>query len=182
MYCTYDEAGAALLIARGDPVATTKKASGKTTKSSSKTKSTEAAKKTARGRKASAAKKAGDNDAPTGEGPDGATTSVDRRAKRDRRESAGRRESADRRAQDVPVAKERRQVERRVKVSRRRQIDPTTCERDYTVDEIEFMSALDEYKRSSGRMFPTCSEVLEVLTKLGYRKRAEPEPSAEPGT
>jgi hypothetical protein len=36
--------------------------------------------------------------------------------------------------------------------------------------EIEFMHALDEYKRSSGRMFPTCSEILEVLMKLGYRK------------
>jgi hypothetical protein len=53
---------------------------------------------------------------------------------------------------------------------RRRQIDPTTCERDYSADEVEFMQALDEYKRKSGRMFPTCSEVLEVLRGLGYRK------------
>ena len=56
------------------------------------------------------------------------------------------------------------------KVSRRRQIDPTTCERDYSDDEVEFMHALDCYKRSSGRMFPTCSEVLEVLRGLGYAK------------
>jgi hypothetical protein len=55
-------------------------------------------------------------------------------------------------------------------VSRRRQIDPTTCERDYTPEEIEFMAALDEYKRRNGRMFPTCSEVLEVLKSLGYAK------------
>lgn len=54
--------------------------------------------------------------------------------------------------------------------ARRRQIDPTTCERDYSNDEIEFMNALDEYKRSSGRMFPTCSEILEVLRNLGYEK------------
>jgi hypothetical protein len=59
-------------------------------------------------------------------------------------------------------------LERRQKVNRRRQIDPTTCERDYTGDEIEFMNALDEYKRKSGRMFPTCSEVLEVVRSLGY--------------
>jgi hypothetical protein len=58
-------------------------------------------------------------------------------------------------------------------VNRRRQIDPTTCERDYTPDELEFMSALDVYKRTSGRMFPTCSEVLEVLVNLGYEKRSE---------
>jgi hypothetical protein len=61
-------------------------------------------------------------------------------------------------------------VERR---KRRRQIDPTTCERDYNGGEIEFMQAMDDYKRQSGRMFPTCSEILEVLMKLGYRKVAE---------
>ncbi len=53
---------------------------------------------------------------------------------------------------------------------RRRQIDPTTCEREYSDPEIQFMHAMDEYKRASGRMFPTCSEILEVLHKLGYRQ------------
>mgnify|MGYP003314597013 CR=1 FL=1 len=42
------------------------------------------------------------------------------------------------------------------------------CERDYSGDEIEFMQALDEYKRNNGRMFPTCSEILEVVRSLGY--------------
>lgn len=51
---------------------------------------------------------------------------------------------------------------------RRRHIDPTTCERDYSDREVEFMKAMDEYKQNSGRMFPTCSEVLEVLGGLGY--------------
>jgi hypothetical protein len=60
------------------------------------------------------------------------------------------------------------QLERRAKVQRRRQIDPTTCERDYSVEEVEFMNAMDEYKRKNGRMFPTCSEVLEVIRSLGY--------------
>ena len=63
-------------------------------------------------------------------------------------------------------------VERR-KVKRRRQIDPTTCERDYSAAEVEFMQAMDEYKQASGRMFPTCSEILEVLTNMGYRRVAE---------
>lgn len=58
----------------------------------------------------------------------------------------------------------------RVKQERRRHIDPTTCERDYSDDEILFMRAMDEYKRKSGRMFPTWSEVLEVLHALGYRR------------
>ena len=90
----------------------------------------------------------------------------------DRRDSGDRRSTSDRRTQSIPVAVERRTLQRRVKVNRRRQIDPTTCERDYTPDEIEFMSAMDEYKRRNGRMFPTCSEVLEVVKLLGYEKRS----------
>ena len=64
-------------------------------------------------------------------------------------------------------------IDRR-KQERRRQIDPTTCERDYSINEVEFMRAMDKYKRKSGRPFPTWSEVLEVLMSLGYRKVAEP--------
>ena len=68
---------------------------------------------------------------------------------------------------------EQRRPDRR-KVERRRQIDPTTCERDYTPDQVDFMKAMDLYKRRSGRQFPTWSEVLEVLENLGYRKVATP--------
>ena len=53
---------------------------------------------------------------------------------------------------------------------RRRFVDPTTSEREYTKAEVEFMLAMKEYKQSSGRMFPTWSEVLEVLRELGYEK------------
>ncbi len=53
---------------------------------------------------------------------------------------------------------------------RRRHVDPTTCEREYSASELEFMQAIQEYKQSSGRMFPTWSEVLEVLRDLGYKK------------
>lgn len=90
----------------------------------------------------------------------------------DRRAPKGRRKGERRNVETPPAVEERRKVERRVKVQRRRQIDPTTCERDYRDEEVEFMNALDQYKRTSGRMFPTCSEVLEVLRSLGYEKRA----------
>jgi hypothetical protein len=90
---------------------------------------------------------------------------IDRRIGHDRRKPSG------------PASAERH-LERRTKVNRRRQIDPTTCERDYTLEEIEFMKALDDYKRANGRMFPTCSEVLEVIHKLGYEKRPLPAPAA----
>jgi hypothetical protein len=83
--------------------------------------------------------------------------------------SAERRKT-DRRGAEQPVEVERRQLARREKVSRRRQIDPTTCEREYSPEEVEFMNALNDYKRKSGRMFPTCSEMLEVVRSLGYAK------------
>jgi hypothetical protein len=69
---------------------------------------------------------------------------------------------------------QRREIIDRRRQDRRRQIDPTTCERDYSDGEVEFMRAMDDYKRKSGRPFPTWSEVLEVVRSLGYRKVAEP--------
>ncbi len=98
----------------------------------------------------------------------------------DRRRN-GRRNNTDRRQSTTAPATtaafpgpEQRQGDRRNKVERRRQIDPTTCERDYTEEQVEFMKAMDLYKRRSGRQFPTWSEVLEVLQNLGYRKVASP--------
>jgi hypothetical protein len=83
-----------------------------------------------------------------------------------------RRVAAERRTEEAAVAviveAPKAKLERREKVNRRRQIDPTTCERDYSDSEVEFMNALDAYKRRSGRMFPTCSEVLEVIRDMGY--------------
>jgi hypothetical protein len=80
---------------------------------------------------------------------------------------------------ETPFQGEERRAKPRRKVERRRMIDPTTCERDYSLDEVEFMKAMDDYKRKSGRMFPTWSEVLEVVRSLGYSK---PEPAAMPAT
>ena len=79
---------------------------------------------------------------------------------------------------NIPVATDRRRAEnaaaKRKSSERRRLIDPTTCERDYSDDETEFMKAMDRYKRENRRPFPTWSEVLEVLRSLGYRHVAEP--------
>ena len=102
------------------------------------------------------------------------STKKDTEIAMDRRAKSDRRTKTDRRKKNVEVADERRTGERRQKVQRRRQIDPTTCERDYTNDEIEFMQAMDEYKRRSGRMFPTCSEILEVIRDMGYVKQSGP--------
>jgi hypothetical protein len=71
-----------------------------------------------------------------------------------------------------PAAEARghRAVQARAASGRRRYVDPATCERDYSAAEQEFMNSMQAYKASSGRMFPTWSEVLEVLNGLGYEK------------
>jgi hypothetical protein len=60
-------------------------------------------------------------------------------------------------------------TERRAKKDRRRRIDPTTFEKQYTPDELEFMNAMQRFKEGSGKSFPTHGEVLKVAIALGYR-------------
>ena len=96
---------------------------------------------------------------------------VTNRRARSRRLSSTRQESV---SKEVVQTEGSRQVSDRRKQDLRRQIEPTTCERDYSGAEVEFMRAMDDYKRKSGRPFPTWSEVLEVMLSLGYRKVAEP--------
>ena len=84
-----------------------------------------------------------------------------------------RRNRNERRQRAIPVAVDRRSGKDRREGERRRQVDPTTCEKDYNDEEIIFMKAMDQYKRANRRPFPTWSEVLEVLRALGYRKTEE---------
>jgi hypothetical protein len=93
----------------------------------------------------------------------------------DRRRGSRRVATADEAQVKALIAQEKK----RTKIQRRRQIDPTTCERDYSGDEVEFMRAMDEYKRKNGRMFPTCSEILEVIRDLGYSR---PDRIADPAS
>ena len=68
------------------------------------------------------------------------------------RRGSDRRNRTDRRKRQIPVACERRSgKDRRQRGERRRQVDPTTCEKDYSDEEIDFMKAMDLYKRRSGR-------------------------------
>lgn len=83
----------------------------------------------------------------------------------DRREGLERREPL---PAPPPVAAE--PPERRAKKERRRRIDPTTFEKQYTPDELEFMTAMQQFKVRTGKAFPTYSEVLEVARSLGYSR------------
>jgi hypothetical protein len=49
----------------------------------------------------------------------------------------------------------------------------------FSEDEVEFMMAMERYKRKHRRPFPTWHEVLQVLLALGYRK-VKPEEGQEP--
>ena len=40
----------------------------------------------------------------------------------------------------------------------------------YDDETVEFIQAIDIYRRRSGRSFPPWSEVLEIVRALGYRK------------
>ena len=41
-----------------------------------------------------------------------------------------------------------------------------------TDEQVDFLRAIDEYKRVNNRPFPTWTEVLDVLLYLGYRRVA----------
>ena len=60
-------------------------------------------------------------------------------------------------------------------------VAPVLNDREEPSLESEFMQAMQEYKKKSGRMFPTWSEVLEVLQSLGYRKADQEATATAPG-
>lgn len=47
---------------------------------------------------------------------------------------------------------------------------PATSNREYTDAELEFMTAMEVYKRRERRPYPEWPEVLAVVLSLGYRK------------
>lgn len=51
--------------------------------------------------------------------------------------------------------------------------NPMTSEVDYAADEVEFMKAVERYKREHRRPFPTTREILAIVVGLGYKKVAE---------
>ena len=47
---------------------------------------------------------------------------------------------------------------------------------EYTPEEVEFLRAIDRYKRANRRPFPTWLEVLNVLRELGWGKGSPSRP------
>jgi hypothetical protein len=64
---------------------------------------------------------------------------------------------------------------------KRRTDDRRSAEEGEMSDEqFEFLMAIDEYKKKNSRLFPTWTEVLEVIKALGYRKVAAPQSLSSP--
>jgi len=62
-------------------------------------------------------------------------------------------------------------LERRRGPGRRRSDDRKSAEEgEMTAEQFEFIMAIETYKKVNKRMFPTWTEVLEVIRQLGYRK------------
>jgi len=81
----------------------------------------------------------------------------ERRGSRDRRVQRDRRSGFDRR-RDLRRKEDQATFQKRIE------------EGDLTLEEIEFVRAIDRYKQKFNRPFPTWSEVLAIVKELGYTK------------
>ncbi|MHC4947159.1 MAG: hypothetical protein ACYTG1_02700 [Planctomycetota bacterium] len=101
-----------------------------------------------------------DEERPTGQVSRGA----------ERRDSVvDRRSGVDRR--DQPGDKESTNLERRRGPGRRRTDFTRSAEEgEMTQEQFMFVMAIDVFKRVNNKTFPTWTDVLEVVRKLGYRK------------
>lgn len=99
---------------------------------------------------------------------------VDRRGGADRRQKSS--------AQSGYAGPERRAADRRTGLERRRgpgrrlsDVRKSAEEGELTPEQFEFVMAIETYKKVNKRLFPTWTEVLEVINQLGYRKIAHRE-------
>lgn len=107
-----------------------------------------------------------------GQGPNRRQTVVDRRSGLDRRQLSV--EDSLFEGPERRTGVERRQesgLERRRGPGRRRADDRRSAEEgEMTAEQFEFIKAIEMYKKVNKRLYPTWTEVLEVINQLGYRK------------
>src|SRR5688500_2725277 len=105
-------------------------------------------------------------------GPDRRQSVVDRRVGMDRRQTTA--EQSDYGGPDRRSGAERRDatgLERRRGPGRRRSDDRKAAEEgEMTAEQFEFVMAIEAYKKVNKRLYPTWTEILEVVNQLGYRK------------
>jgi hypothetical protein len=96
---------------------------------------------------------------------------ADRRSRTERRQKL--REESDYAGGErrMSVVDRRSGLERRRGPGIRRSDDRKSAEEgEMTIEQFEFIMAIETYKKANKRMFPTWTEVLEVIMQLGYRK------------
>lgn len=91
---------------------------------------------------------------------------VDRRSGLDRREIAARLGKAGHHPAATDTGLERRRGPGR----RRTDYTKAAEEGEMTTEQFLFVMAIDAFKKANGKMFPTWTDVLEVVRLLGYRK------------
>src|SRR3954470_7406555 len=106
-----------------------------------------------------------------GQGPDRRRSLADRRTGLDRRQQTA--------AESGYTGPERRQgdrredtgLERRRGPGRRRSDERKSAEEgEMNAHQFEFVMAIETYKKVNRRLYPTWTEILEVVSQLGYRK------------
>ena len=111
---------------------------------------------------------------------------VDRRSGKDRRQNVvDQRLGLDRQIVERRSGKDRRQnvvdqglgLDRQRGPGRRLSEERRSAEEGrMSAEQMEFLMAIDDYKRLNARPFPTWTEVLEVVKALGYCKAEDPVP------
>ena len=116
--------------------------------------------------------------------PDAASATAGRKGVNRRKSEVDRRSGLDRRTQTAAESgytgperrsgEERRDptgLERRRCPGRRRSDDRKAAEEgEMTNEQFEFVMAIETYKKVNKRMYPTWTEILEIVRQLGYRK------------
>ncbi|MGB7157275.1 MAG: hypothetical protein WBD40_04360 [Tepidisphaeraceae bacterium] len=106
-----------------------------------------------------------------GTGPNRRESVVDRRSGPDRRQASAEESGytgPERRVADRRIDTG---LERRRGPGRRRSDDRRSAEEgEMSTEQFEFVMAIETYKKVNKRLYPTWTEVLEVVRQLGYRK------------
>jgi len=110
-------------------------------------------------------------DDDTSRGPDRRDSVVDRRSGLDRRDMQKALGDAEGANGELNTNLERRRGPGR----RRTDFMKSAEEGEMTPEQFLFVMAIDAFKRVNGKTFPTWTEVLEVIRKLGYRKTMQSE-------
>ena len=122
-----------------------------------------------------------ETDKREGQGEDRRKSGVDRRAGIERRQRTAAEAGYTGPEHRSGVDRRDTGLERRRGPGRRLSDDRKAAEEgEMTSEQFEFVMAIEMYKKVNKRMYPTWTEVLEVMRQLGYRKVKSP--GLEPGS